>query len=168
MLEGDASEIGRSLITELQAKSRVFSSEDVLQCYVLLERALALARKYVEIGVLRLKLTPAQSNEQLIAYAQEYESVRQSMPPGGDRTARMTTIMAQARELTEQVSFMSSDIGDLFESGSEGKSIVALTLLQAIPYPTCFDIVLRAIYGSKSAFEQYVALLRGCPETNVQ
>jgi CHAT domain-containing protein len=89
--------------------------------------------------------------------AQEYESLRSSMQSSDERTRKLSEIVAQARELGAEVDDTSL-VSTLFAAG-DAQRIVALAVIQARPDVRYFEHVLDAIEHSRSAFEQYHALL---------
>lgn len=99
-----------------------------------------------------------QAQQQLIQLAIEYENVRNTMPGGPARTSKMNALIAQVRSLAILVNYKPTSIIGLFNTGSPGNRIVALGLAQARPLPVLFEIVLKGISSSESAFEQYNAL----------
>jgi len=100
-----------------------------------------------------------QAREQLTKLAGVYEGLRRGMDPGTKRTVSLTSVVTQARALAERAGYGSKEVGDLFAGDSEGARIVSLAIVQALPNPTFFDLVLQSISHSRSAFEQYQALL---------
>jgi hypothetical protein len=89
--------------------------------------------------------------------ARAYEKERRS-PPSAHRTARMEAIVASARLLG--TSGLSRDeVRRRFASGGDGDRVVALVAMQANPVLADVDVILEAIGNSRSAFEQYHALL---------
>jgi len=96
--------------------------------------------------------------EALKALATEYEQLRATAPSGPSRTAQMDDLASRARELAATASFTQEDVHRTFESGTEGRRVMALALMQGDASLADFDIVLNAITDSRSAFEQYVAL----------
>ena len=99
-----------------------------------------------------------QVRQQLRNYAQDYEQLRRTMPYGYERTTKMGAIVAQVQALAREADYAPEDIRRLFEEGSDGRRIVALGLLRALPDPACLDLALQAIAKPRSAFEQYHAL----------
>jgi len=96
--------------------------------------------------------------EALKALATEYEQLRATAPSGPSRTAQMDDLASRARELAATASFTQEDVHRTFESGTEGRRVMALALMQGDASLADFDIVLNAVTDSRSAFEQYVAL----------
>ena len=93
----------------------------------------------------------------LVQLGREYEILRDSMPPGNERTERMNGFVAHVQKITsEDVSV--GEIRKLFEQGSPGSRIVAIALLERQPDARCFDLILQSITEFKSPFEQYHAL----------
>lgn len=102
-----------------------------------------------------------QAREQLTRLAGVYEGLRRGMDPGTKRTVSLTSVVTQARALAERAGYDSKEVSDLFAGDSEGARIVSLAIVQTQtpPDPTFFDLVLQSISHSRSAFEQYQALL---------
>jgi hypothetical protein len=96
--------------------------------------------------------------ERLAAYAEEYERVRAEQPPSGQRTHRMTTLVAEARAVARAAPLPLIDIRNMLSQESEGERVIALALIQDQPDARVFDLVVDAITQSRSAFEQYQAL----------
>jgi len=100
-----------------------------------------------------------EAREQLTKLAGLYEGLRRGMDPGTKRTVSLTSVVTQARALAERAGYGSKEINDLFAGDSEGARIVSLAIVQALPDPTFFGLALESIRNSRSAFEQYQALL---------
>jgi hypothetical protein len=90
--------------------------------------------------------------------AQEYEWIRQVMPAGGDRTEQMDLLVGRAQVLAGQ-----RDAGTvaerLFKMGTEGSRVIAIALARSAPERRHLDMALESVSRSKSAFEQFHALL---------
>jgi hypothetical protein len=92
--------------------------------------------------------------------ASEYEDIRASAAPSLRRTTSMEALVAAAREAaTKDPKFNKDDIRKRFMEGGAGARVFALAVMQADPDVRDFDVLLDAISHSKSAFEQYHALL---------
>jgi hypothetical protein len=89
--------------------------------------------------------------------ARSYERERRS-PSSAQRTARMEAIVASARLLGTS-GLSRDDVRRMFASGADGDRVVALAAMQANPALADVDAILEAIGNSRSAFEQYHALL---------
>jgi hypothetical protein len=96
--------------------------------------------------------------EALDRYAQEYESLRVTMPSGRERTLRMTSLTAEARAIARTAPLATVDLRNMLETGSHGERAIALAVAQDHPSPRLFDLICGAILQSRSAFEQYQAL----------
>lgn len=99
-----------------------------------------------------------QAREQLESLANLYEATRKNMSSSSERTFKMSTIIAQAKALALQANYEPMEVSNLFAKDTDGSRIIALALLQAKPDSRFFALVLPAISGSRSAFEQYQAL----------
>ena len=95
----------------------------------------------------------------LAAYANLYESTRQTERPSFARTTKFGRLVAQSRNLAPKLSELPLIIHKAFASNSEGQRIVAIALIQGQPEAAYFGYAEWAIYGSRSPFEQYQALL---------
>lgn len=93
------------------------------------------------------------------ALAIRYEQIRNQSSPGAQRTSEMNQLVVHVRGFAVQGAYTPAEIQRLFASGSEGNRIVALALSFMKPDPFIFGSLLEAIRNSKSAFEQYHALL---------
>jgi hypothetical protein len=91
--------------------------------------------------------------------AQLYESVRSEMPSGADRTWELEKVVAQVREIALRGGDVGAEVGALVAEDSDGSRLTALGILQARPDPAFFALVKDAIEASRSAFEQYHALM---------
>ena len=97
--------------------------------------------------------------QRAIPVAAWYEELRQAVPRGSARSRRMDELLGEARREAGQSESLSSDeVAALFERGTEGLRIYALGLMQGNEILADFDTVMKAIEGSRSAFEQYHAI----------
>jgi hypothetical protein len=92
------------------------------------------------------------------AYAAEYERLRRGMPTGPTRTFEMTRLVTRARRSADELRLSPTEIESLFRE-SDGGRIIALALIANRPDASLLSLVHEAITSSKSAFEQYQALL---------
>ena len=91
--------------------------------------------------------------------AADYWLVRRWMRPGPQRTRAMEDVVARARHLAEEQPFDPAEVARWLREGSEEKRITALAMMQAKRELRDFDAALAAIERSRSAFEQYYAML---------
>ncbi|MFC4035857.1 hypothetical protein ACFO3J_30960 [Streptomyces polygonati] len=91
--------------------------------------------------------------------ADRYDDMRRLLMRGNSRTTQMQALVDAARASAPDTDLRLADIRDLFTTGGEGHRIYALALLQGAPDPAGFDLALDAIENSRSAFEQYQALV---------
>ncbi|MEU0052628.1 hypothetical protein ABZ299_23235 [Streptomyces sp. NPDC006184] len=91
--------------------------------------------------------------------AANYRSVRRSMRPGPDRTRAMEEIVSRARRLSEEQPFEPAEVLRWLREGSDEERVTALAMMQASRELRNFDAALAAIEHSRSAFEQYLAML---------
>jgi predicted acylesterase/phospholipase RssA/Mrp family chromosome partitioning ATPase len=115
--------------------------------------------------------SPADNPEELLAvaqrevarlvaleYARAYEDLRQQLRPSNDRTGQMNLLVDEVRALANRTQSIPVDVLELLEGG-DGERIVGLAVMQVRPDPACFNALLDTIGQSRSAFEQYHALL---------
>ena len=87
-----------------------------------------------------------------------YERLRTTEPSGWDRTSRMEDMLREVRALDTDA-LGASDVAAIFSTGSDGNRIVALALVEGNPRLATADVLIDAIVDTRSAFEQYHALL---------
>lgn len=90
--------------------------------------------------------------------ATRYERIRTTEPSGWDRTSRMEGVLREARALDTDA-LTPSQVAGRFATGTDGDRIVALALVEADPRLASGSMLVDAIGGSRSAFEQYHALV---------
>lgn len=93
------------------------------------------------------------------AEARRYEDLRRQLPRGQGRTAQMQELVDAARSTARQLSLTVEQVRELFRDGHEGKRIYALALMQGSAHLADPQIILDTIGQSRSAFEQYQALV---------
>jgi hypothetical protein len=94
--------------------------------------------------------------------AASYESARRTLPPGRERTAKLERIMSTARHEAATGRWVAEQVRARFDTGREGDRIIALGAMQGdITRLADLDRVIDVIGDSRSAFEQYHALLTG-------
>ena len=122
---------------------------------------MAKQRSSFEQGRTQGRTTRSQDTQKAIeqALAQSYEHIRATSTPGPQRTAAMNQLVARIQSFATQAIYTSQEIQTLFAAGTEGNRIVTLAIVNATLDPSCFSIILEAIRHSRSAFEQYQALL---------
>lgn len=91
--------------------------------------------------------------------AADYRSVRGAMRPGPDRTRALEDVAGRARRLAAEQPFDPAEVVRWLREGSEEERITALAMMQAKRELRDFDAALAAIEHSRSAFEQYHAML---------
>ncbi|WP_220503944.1 hypothetical protein [Microbispora sp. H13382] len=91
--------------------------------------------------------------------ASEYRLTRASMSSGPARTQAMEKVVSDVRRLSAELPLDSAEVSRWLRQGSEEQRIAALAIMQARPELRDFDAALEAIEHSRSAFEQYHAML---------
>ena len=122
------------------------------------EDTLRMHRLLVKFLHLKTSDTSAQAAVEQ-ALATQYEQIRSQSSPGARRTSEMEQLVARMQGFAGQAAYTPAEIQRIFASGTEGNRIVALALSFMKPDPLLFGSILDAIPNSKSAFEQYHALL---------
>ncbi|WP_437941087.1 pYEATS domain-containing protein [Sorangium sp. So ce341] len=105
--------------------------------------------------LLRPVLLALDEGEQL---SQEYERLRASMTSSRERTVALTQVQHGMRRLAASETLSGERVRRLFESGGEGRRLLALTCAEVRRDPALFEIVRQAISTRRTAFEQYAAL----------
>jgi hypothetical protein len=93
--------------------------------------------------------------------AVEYRAIRGAMPYGPERTTAMKSVVARARKLATEQVFEPPEVARWLHGGTDEERITALAMMQADPQLRTFESVLMAIKDSRSAFEQYEAMVLG-------
>ena len=114
-------------------------------------------RRDLEMQLAAASLPPSGVRERLAEYAVAYELTRRQ-DPSRERTLRMTTLMAEARAAARATPLPMIDLRHMLASEADGERVIALALAQDQPDPRLFDLIVRTILESRSAFEQYQAL----------
>lgn len=105
----------------------------------------------------RLRSDEAEVIEDPRSLAQQYAQLR-ATPSGPKRTRRMQYLVTAARGLAARNRFTKERVLSMWESGHEGRRIVALATILERPELGTTDIIAEAIRHSQSAFEQYQGL----------
>ncbi len=143
-------------------RSSLLASIEMIAGYIVgepLERKAVLSEASREKGLTAFTSRSAFDYENEFALlADEYESIRQKLHPGQQRTNLMTNIVSRAQALAGQrgAGVMAEKV---FSRGSEGSRIVGLALAHKEPQRQHLDLALQGISHSRSAFEQYNALI---------
>jgi len=94
------------------------------------------------------------------ALGRQYEQLRESLPPGDARTVEMTRVVNEARLRAEVDTLNAMQWAPrLITLEDEGRRIVGLAFLQAVPLPGAFPGLLRLVRHSATAFEMFHTLL---------
>jgi hypothetical protein len=102
----------------------------------------------------------AETSEALEAYARRYETIRRTQPPSGERTMAMNQLLNEARVRARAAPEQAAEIARrLVRSTADGDRVVGLGLLEQYPAADAVPDILRCIETSRSAFEQYHAIL---------
>jgi hypothetical protein len=96
---------------------------------------------------------------ELESFSVQYEALRATMPPGADRTSRMEVQLLVPHRLARTHQWTRDDIWAGWKSGEDGKRMFALGLIEANPRLADVRVLVDGIRASRSAFEQYHALV---------
>lgn len=107
-----------------------------------------------EYAALSEQLTALDKRWELESFAEQYETLRRTLPSGTDRTRRMTGLIVVARRLAQSQPWTSDELRAAWRSGDEGKRLFAVVVGGA----GAADILVEGIRASRSGFEQYHAL----------
>jgi hypothetical protein len=105
-----------------------------------------------------LPVDAANARHRLTSLARQYETIRETMPGGSERTFKMSQIVSEARGLAAGARLDPQTLTGLFQGPGDGDRLVTLALIQARPEPAQVPIVVDAIENARSPFEQYHAL----------
>jgi hypothetical protein len=89
--------------------------------------------------------------------AAHYEELRRTMPVGPERTAQLERIIQQGRSQARD--FTPEQVRELFKTGEDGLRVYALGVMQGGDHLADPESIVDAIERSRSAFEQYHALV---------
>jgi hypothetical protein len=88
----------------------------------------------------------------------QYEDLR-ATPSGPARTQQLEEVVQSVRAHAAQTGPPVNDIRSMFARGGDGDRVAALAMMQGNPDAVDVDILREAITDSRSAFEQYHALI---------
>ncbi|MEV4139396.1 hypothetical protein AB0J72_45450 [Dactylosporangium sp. NPDC049742] len=91
--------------------------------------------------------------------ARRYEELRSTTPSTPGRTAEMETLIATARSAATGGQWQPEQVTDMFWRATDGDRIFVLGLMQGDVRLVDFDCAIDAVEHSRSAFEQYHALV---------
>ncbi|MFE9579858.1 hypothetical protein ACFYO1_25955 [Nocardia sp. NPDC006044] len=91
--------------------------------------------------------------------AADYERLRETEDPSRERTRRMEEVVSSARHLSSIINFDRQTVRNIFDQDSDGNRIVAIALMQANPSLADISRLAHTVNNSRSAFEQYQALV---------
>lgn len=92
------------------------------------------------------------------AVGSRYEQLRTTEPSSWDRTSRLEGMLREARALDTKI-LEASDVARIFATGTEGNRIAALAFIEGNPRLATTEVLVDGIVDSRSAFEQYHALV---------
>jgi len=125
------------------------------------EKAERLAEEAIRAGrpdVARALRVSAQLAATAEPFSQIYESIREILPPGDERTTALDALVKGVVNQTREGRWSMEEARALFESGHAGARVFALAMMQATPRADEADLALDAVVSSKSAFEQWHGL----------
>ncbi|MFI7001494.1 hypothetical protein [Nocardia sp. NPDC050175] len=92
-------------------------------------------------------------------FAARYEQLRTSQQPGSARTRKLEELVASSRLLAKTTQLSQDAAIQLFDQGKDGDRIMAIALMQGDVSLSDSARLTQAIGESRSAFEQYHALV---------
>ena len=81
------------------------------------------------------------------------------MRAGPERTRALETVLDEARRMAAEMPLAAAEVLRWLREGSDEQRVTALAIMQARPELRDFDAMLETIAGSRSAFEQYHAMV---------
>jgi hypothetical protein len=91
--------------------------------------------------------------------AVRYNQLRATQVSSPARTTQLEDVVRQARWLPRNQKFAAQDVRSMFQTSDDGSRVVALGIMQGDVSSADLESVLDAIRNSRSAFEQYHALV---------
>ncbi len=91
--------------------------------------------------------------------ARAYETLRRTEAPGPRRTARFSEVVRKAQQYSREHRPGADSVRSMFLKGEDGDRVFALVLMQEDPSAADLEAILEAIGASRSAFEQYQAVV---------
>lgn len=98
------------------------------------------------------------ASEVMSGYARKYESLRESLPSGTERTSAMNSLVDAVTKTSLKLPRDPSYPSRLFLQNTAGARIVGLALALADPQPEHISLAIEGIRHARSPFEQYHAL----------
>ncbi len=98
-------------------------------------------------------------SERAARVARSYRAVRSGMPSGPERTAKMDSIIAEARSDARARDIDQEEVLSLLWTGSEGARVWALGVFQERPELATTRAVLEAVQRPDQMFDQFQALI---------
>jgi hypothetical protein len=95
----------------------------------------------------------------LESFSEQYEALRKAMAPGADRTGRMGSLLLVPRRLSRGYPWTHEELRAAWRSGQDGKRLFVLGLIQGNAALADAEVLVQGIRSSRSAFEQYNALV---------
>ncbi|XXY47156.1 SUMF1/EgtB/PvdO family nonheme iron enzyme [Sorangium sp. So ce269] len=97
--------------------------------------------------------------DRLDTSARRYEEIRRSLPIGTVRTDLLDELLSEFRKTLRGAGLTPEELSARFDAGGDGDRIVAIAGVLVTPDRACFELVRRGIDESRSAFEQYWAII---------
>ncbi|WP_433162991.1 hypothetical protein [Kribbella sp. CA-247076] len=91
--------------------------------------------------------------------AETYERTRQDRESGPRRTTLLEQVVSDAREKGRAGDHSADEVARLFKNGTDGERVAALGMMQGAHSLVNVDVIVNCIAHSRSAFEQWHALL---------
>ncbi|KYF73880.1 SUMF1/EgtB/PvdO family nonheme iron enzyme [Sorangium cellulosum] len=97
--------------------------------------------------------------DRLDSSARRYEEIRRTLRSGAVRTDLLDELVSEFHKTLQGAGLTPEELSARFDAGGGGDRIVAIAGVLVTPDPACFELVRRGIDSSRSAFEQYWAII---------
>ncbi|GER90075.1 hypothetical protein KDW_42370 [Dictyobacter vulcani] len=104
------------------------------------------------------RFSPQEARQELISLVQEYNTIREEMPSGDERTLQFRSIFGRMRTLAPFADFKDNEVSNYLRSENGGQRILGLSIIRTTVRPPFFEELQPMIDDPKSAFEQNQAL----------
>ena len=153
-------DVRRQLLLDVLERGALETGELLAEAGMRSELALPLLDAMAREGTVR-KVTErgVERWENPRAVYQVYEELRRDVPSSDARTAALETLVERIRELARRGRFDADEVQAMWKSEQEGRRIAALAAMEGRPELQDPEIVLDGIAASRTAFEQFHALL---------
>lgn len=152
---------GKRLRAWLRAlhSARAVGRDEVVELEALGSEILEAAGRSADAAEMKARLVDLDVRWEIERFAEQYSTLRRMLPPGAERTEKMTSLLLAARVSSQAGSWRREDLEKVWATGDEGRRLLVLSVIQGAPSLAVPEILVEGIRGSRSAFEQYHALV---------